>query len=175
MSLIFLILLIVVILIILLFTVAVRVKVVFDTSKTNLSLTLIWLHSFLKALITIEDKKPILTIYLLNKRLFKMTLFKKGSFKKRLKKGKVNGTRFVKLIDSKDIHVNTYYGFRDPFTTGITCGAINAASQFINIETINHVPDFTTENDYIYFDASAKVNLGSTLLKYLDSNKRLKK
>jgi len=157
MVLMFLILSIAVILIILLFTVALRVKVVFDTYKTDLNMTLLWLHSFLKALVTIEDTKPMLTLYLLNKRLFKRIL-KTG-------KGKLSSMQFVKLIDSKDIHVNAYYGFRDPFTTGITCGAINAASQFINIDSINHVPDFTTENDYIYLDASAKVNLGSTLIR----------
>jgi hypothetical protein len=93
---------------------------------------------------------------LLNRRLFKRRL-KSG-------KSKLNKTEFIKLIDSSGVHVNAYYGFRDPFTTGITCGAFNAALQFINIDSINQMPDFTTVNDYIYIDASAKVNLGSTLL-----------
>ncbi|HEY8889304.1 MAG TPA: hypothetical protein VIM70_03510 [Clostridium sp.] len=143
-------------LIILLFTVDLRVKIVFDTCKTNLSMTLLWLHSFLKALVTIEESKPMLTLYLLNRRLFKRKL-KAG-------KSKLNKTDLMKLIHSSDVHVNVYYGFRDPFTTGITCGAFTAASQFINIDSINQMPDFTTENDYIYLDASANVNLGSTLL-----------
>ena len=143
-------------LITLLFTVDLRVKIVFDTCKTNLSMTLLWLNSILKALVTIEDSKPMLTLYLLNRRLFKRRL-KTG-------KSKLNKTNLIKLIDSRDVHVNAYYGFRDPFTTGITCGAFNAASQFINIDSINQIPDFTTENDYIYLDASANVNLGSTLL-----------
>lgn len=160
MVLVFLILLIVVVLIALLFTVLVRVVVVFDTCKTSMSMTLLWLHSFLKGLVTIEDTKPILTLYLLNKKLFKKKLeTHKG------KKRKPSGIEFVKLVDSRNINVNAYYGFRDPFTTGITCGAINVVSQFINIDSINQVPDFTTENDYIYLDASAKVNLGSTLLR----------
>jgi hypothetical protein len=143
-------------LITLLFTVDLKVKIVFDTCKTNLSLTLLWLHSFLKALVTIEDSKPMLTLYFFNRRLFKRKL-KTG-------KSKISKTEFMKLIDSSDVHVNASYGFRDPFTTGITCGAFNAASQFINIDSINQMPDFTTENDYIYLDASANVNLGTTLL-----------
>lgn len=157
MVLIYLILLIAVILLILLFTVALNVKIVFDTCKTSLNMTLLWLHSFLKALVTIEDSKPMLTLYLLNKKLFKRRL-KTGN-------GKLSGMDFIKLIDSRDIHVDASYGFRDPFTTGITCGAINAALEGINIGFVNQMPDFATDNDYIYLDASAKVNLGSTLVK----------
>ena len=153
----FFILLIIAILIILLFTVALRVKVVFDTCKTGLSMTLLWLHSFLKALVTIEDTKAMLTFYFLNKRLFKRRL-KTG-------KGNLKNMDFVKSVDYSDMHINAHYGFRDPFTTGITCGAINAASQFINIDSINQAPDFSTEDDYIYMDATAKVNIGSTLIK----------
>ena len=157
MELMFMMLLIIGIIAILLFTVALRVKIVVDTCKTNSNMTLLWLHSFLKALVTIENTKPMLTMYLLNKKLFKKRI-KSG-------KGKLSGLELVKLVDSRDIHVNTHYGFRDPFTTGITCGAINAASQFINIDSINQMPDFTTENDYIYLDAKAKVNIGSTLIR----------
>ena len=157
MVLMFLILLVAVILIILLFTVSLSVKVVFDTCKTSLCMTLLWLHSAFKALVTIENTKPMVTIYLLNKKIFTKK-FKTG-------KGNFSGLEFLRLVDSRDIHVNAYYGFRDPFTTGITCGAINAASQFINIDSINQVPDFTAGNDYIYLDATAKVNIGSTLLK----------
>jgi hypothetical protein len=157
MVLLYLILLIAVILIILLFTVALKVKVVFDTYKTSLNMILLWLHSFLKAFVTIEDTKPMLTLYLLNKKLFKRRL-KTG-------KGNLKSMDMVKVVDYRDVHVNASYGFRDPFTTGITCGAINAALQFINIDSINQMPDFATENDYICLDASANVNVGSSLIK----------
>ena len=163
MRILFIILLIVLVIIILLFTVALKVKVVVDTCKTNLNMTFLWLHSFLKALVTIEDTKPMVTLYLLNRKLFKRKLkTSKGKHE-----GKLSSMDFVKLVDCKDVHVNAQYGFRDPFTTGITCGAINAASQFINIDSINQVPDFATDNDYIYLDARAKVNMGSTLIKLL--------
>jgi hypothetical protein len=165
MRLVFIILLIVLVVIILLFTVALKVKVVVDTCKTNLNMTFLWLHSFLKALVTIEDTKPMVTLYLLNKKLFKRKL-KTGKGKDE-GKGKFSNMDFVKLVDYRDVHVDAQYGFRDPFTTGITCGAINAATQFINIDSINQAPDFATDNDYIYLDARAKVNMGSTLIKFL--------
>lgn len=166
MILIFLVLLITVILL-LLFTKYLKVKVVFDTYKADLNMTLSWLHSFLKALVTIEDTKPMLTLYLLNKKLFKRKLT--------TGKRKRSGLDLIRLIDSRDIHVNAYYGFRDPFTTGITCGVINVVSQFIKVDSLRQLPDFTTVNDYIHLDASAKVNLGSTLINYFNSNNKLKK
>ena len=162
----YLILLIIIVILILLFTKYLKVRVVFDTCKTDLNMTLLWLHTFLKAWVTIEDTKPMLTIYLLNKRLFKRRLIKE--------KKNLSGVDIIKLIDTREIQVNTYYGFRDPFITGITCGVINAASQFINIDFINQRPDFNTESDYIYLDASAKINLGSSLINYLSSKLRHK-
>ena len=164
MELVFIILLIVGVVVILLFTIALRVKIVVDTCKTNLNMTLLWLHSFIKALVTIEDSRLMLTLYLLNKKIFKRRLFKE---KLKSGKGKLRGMDFIKVVDSREVHVNAKYGFRDPFNTGIACGAISAASQFINIDSINQLPDFTTENDYVYLDAKAKVNIGSTLIKLI--------
>jgi hypothetical protein len=154
-----LILVIILILIILLFTVALRIKVVLDTYKSNLNMSFLWLHSFLKALVTIEYSKPMLTMYFLNKKLFKRKL-KSGSGA-----GKFSGFDLIKMANPKHVHVNTNYGFRDPYNTGITCGAISMASQLINIDSINQNPDFTAAEDYIHIDASAKVNLGSTIIK----------
>jgi exo-beta-1,3-glucanase (GH17 family) len=75
----------------------------------------------------------------------------------------------LRLSNPKDINVNVKYGFADPFATGIACGAISMASQFINADSIIQTPDFLSMNDYIYLDATAKVNLGSMLIKYLKS------
>lgn len=156
MNLTFLIVLLVLLLIILLFTAALRILLIFDSEKKYMNLTLLWLRSFLKAIVTIEDWKPILTVYLLNKRVYRSAV-KAG-------KGKPNGMKLLKSVKPKDIHINAYYGFQDPFITGVACGAINIASQFISIDSIQQVPDFTAGNDYIYFDATAKVNVGSTII-----------
>jgi len=155
-------LIIITIIIALLFVAALRVKVVFDTERTDLHLTLLWLYPFIKVLVTIEDTKPVLSFY----------LFKKNLFKKIIKKGKSksSGVQMIKIINPKHVSINANYGFRDPSTTGIACGAINVASQFINIESINHNPDFITESDYIYLNATANVNLGTALINLLKQN-----
>lgn len=159
MKLILVVLLIAAVLILLLFTLASKVKLVLDTYKSNANMKVFWLHSILKALITMENSTPVVTIYLFNKRLFKRKL--------KPRNGKVNGLEYFKIARPREIHVDARYGFRDPFTTGVACGALNIASQFINIDSMEHSPDFTAMNDYIYLNADAKVNLGRAFVKFL--------
>ena len=161
MALVFLIILIAITFIILLFLIALKIKVVLNTDETDLNMTVFWIRPFIKAMVSMENATPVLKLYLFNKRILKRAL-KNG-------KNKQKGMNLVQITNPKDIHVNVHYGFRDPFTTGIACGAINIASQFIDIDEMNQTPDFLTGNDYIYLDATAKVNLGSTLIKLLKS------
>lgn len=145
--------------ILLLFLAALKIKLVFDSDKPDINVTLLWLNPFIRAAITMENYKPVMTLFLFNKKILKRTL-EQG-------KNKHNRMELIKQASIRDVHVNTYYGFRDPFSTGIACGALNIASQFINIDSINNTPDFMASDDYIYFDANAKLNIGSTLIKLL--------
>lgn len=152
------------ILVLLIFIVALRIKLVFDSENTNFNITLIWLDPLLEGLITMENNKPMLTIYLFKKKVIKTIIWK--SSKRSLKNN--NGFKLIKLSNPKDININASYGFKDPYITGITCGAINIVSQFINIDSISQRPNFQTSDDYIYFDATAKINIGSALIKLLN-------
>ena len=157
MKLIVIIILIAVIFTILLFKIALKINLVFNSDKSDLNLKLFWLDPFIKASVTIKNTKPVLTLYLFNRIILDREL-NRG-------KSKHTGMELVQCTDAKDIHVNVKYGFGDPFTTGIACGAINVASQFANIDSINQTPDFMTTSDYIYLNATAKVKIGSTLIK----------
>jgi hypothetical protein len=150
-------------LVILIFTVSLRLKFIFDTEKSNMNLKLFWLNPFLKVLITMENMKPIFRIHLFNKEVYK------GSIREN--KNKTNGRDLIKVVKPKEIHINTNYGFRDPFTTGVACGAINVASQLINIDSIQQNPDFMAEADYFRLDATANLNIGSTLINLYRANK----
>lgn len=170
MNLLILILLAALIFIILLFLAVLRIKLVFDTDKSEINMTLLWLDPLVNAFMTLENTMPVLKVYLFKQLVMKRTLSNRG-------RNNSGGMELVKLSNPKEVHVNVHYGFSDPFTTGITCGAINMASQFINIASINQIPDFMPENDYIYLDATAKVNLGEALINLLSQrmvNKRLK-
>lgn len=156
MSLLLIILLVFPVLILLAFTIATKIIFTFNSDKSNMNLTLLWLYPFIKAVVTNEENRLILTVY----------LFKKSIFRKALKgrKQKSNNLELIKQVNPTDVTVNTSYGFRDPFVTGIACGAINIAAQFIDIDSISQNPDFVTDRDYIYVNATAKVKLGSALV-----------
>lgn len=156
MSLLLVLLVLVSVLLLLLFIVTLRIIFTFNSDRANMNLTLLWLYPFLKAVVTNEENNMVLTVY----------LFKKSIMRRVLKKGekKTNNMDLVKQVNPKDVNIHASYGFKDPFLTGVACGAINVASQFINIDSIQQDPDFVTDKDYIYLDATAKVNLGSALV-----------
>ncbi len=161
MSVVYILVIILLLLAVLLFNVALKVIFVFNTDKENLTLTLLWLYPFMKSTITKELSGFTLTIYLLNKKVYAKALASKKGGNTR------KGLRLIKAVKPTDVHVNTKYGFRDPFMTGVACGAVNAASQLISIDSLQQNPDFTADNDYIYLNATAKVNVGSTLVNLL--------
>jgi predicted membrane protein len=153
---IYIILFIAAILAILLFSVALRVRLIVNSEKPEINLTLLWLDPFLNALVTIENKAPVLRIFLFNRLIITREI-------KKLKK-KTGRMEFKQLKNLKDIHVDILYGFSDPFITGTVFGMISMVSQFINKDSVIQNPDFLSENDYIYLDGTAKVNIGTTLI-----------
>lgn len=148
----------------LLFVEVLRVHFVLDTDNSDMKMTVLWFYPLIKVIVTMENNNPELAFYLFNKHLFNKTIKKS--------KGKSSKMELLKIISPKDVRINTSYGFKDSFTTGITCGAINIVSQFINIESIKHNPDFITVSDYIYLDATAKVNLGTAIINLLKQKRR---
>ncbi len=159
--------------ILLLFAVDAKVKLLFDTDKDNMYLSVCWLYPFIKASGRMENSTPFLDI----------SLFGMGIYSKKLTLGKSNKARMIKKTDLpkifklKGLDINTRYGFIDPSTTGITCWAVNSALQFINIASFINMPDFMSAHDYIYLDAKASVNLGASLtnlIKYYKNRRNLK-
>ncbi len=147
----------------LLFVIDLKVELTLNTNRNDLHMILLWLYPLIRIVITAENYKPLLSFYLFGLRLFKIKL------DSNMRKSK--GMDYLHKISMKNVCINAGYGFIDPSTTGITCGAINMASQFINIASLNHYPDFMPLSDYIDFDAAADVNLGSTLVNFLNPSK----
>jgi hypothetical protein len=146
--------------IILMFTISLRARFIFDTEEPNMYMTLFWLPPLFKAVIEITNTKPVLTLVILKKRLLSKTL--------RSKKQHLN-TQLIKKVAPKEFVINAYYGFRDPFSTGIATGFLSAISSLADMAAVKHCPDFTASRDYIYVDASAKINIGTALLNLLRS------
>lgn len=159
MVLLFILLFIVSLLIILLFTVASKIDFNFDSTNSDMHLTLLWLYPLIRSVVVRKNDGFVLTVYLLNKKILTKQINQKQN---------VSGNRnILKNLNPTDIHVNTRYGFRDPFVTGLTCSAISMVSQFFNVESLRQKPDFLAINDYINLDATARLNLGNSLIKLI--------
>jgi hypothetical protein len=159
MALLLILLTIVLLLIVLLFTVKSKVAFIFNSTNSDMHVTLFWLYPLLRSVITREDNRLVLTMYLLNKRILTRQLNRKQN---------VSGNEsLLKRLIPTDIHVDTQYGFRDPFVTGLACSTITLASEYFNVESLRQKPDFLAINDYINLNASAKLNLGQSLMKLI--------
>lgn len=148
-----------VIITILLFKMALHIRLKYHSNESSINVSLVWLEPFFKAFIIIKDLDIYLKLYLFDKLIFNRKLKKQ--------KTKSRGLNLVKKADPQNVHVDVQYGFRDPFMTGISCGLMNFTSEFIDVESMNQVPDFMASDDYIQLDATANINIGSTLLKML--------
>ena len=159
MALLLILLTLVLLLIVLLFTVKSKVDFIFNSTESDMHLTLFWLYPLLRSVIARENNSFILTIYLLNKKVLTKQINRKKN---------VSGNESIlKGLNPTDIHVNTQYGFRDPFVTGLACSAVIMVSEFFNVESLQQKPDFLAINDYINMDATAKLNLGNSLMKLI--------
>jgi len=150
---------IVLLLTILLFTVALKINLIFDTANSDMNLTVRWLYPLLKSVIAREDNRFVLTVYLFNKRILSKQINRKQNVSA--------NKNILRSLKPTDIHVNTQYGFRNPFVTGLTCSLVGMVSQFFNVESLRQKPDFLAANDYISLDATAKLNLGNSLMKLI--------
>ena len=159
MALLLILLTLILILTILLFTVALEINFNFDSTNSDMHLTLRWLSPLLRSEVARKGNGFIMTVYLFNKRILT----------KQIKRNQnaAGNRNILRSLKPTDIHVNTQYGFRDPSVTGLACGTISAVSQFFAVESLRQRPDFLAINDYVSLDATAKLNLGHSLMKLI--------
>lgn len=134
---------------------ALDIKFVFDTENKNVNLSLTWLYPFFRASVVLEDDKPMLTVYLFNKKVYKKAV--------KLKKQKNKKSNLLKSASPTDINILTSYGFKSPYVTGIVCGAMGTVQSFVNVKSFTQYPDFSSLEDHIYVNLTAKVNAYNTL------------
>ncbi len=154
---------VIIVLVLLLVFAAAKVLFLINSDKEQMDLIILWLSPLFKMVVTNQDTESVLMVYMFNKIIIRRVL------KDRHRRGRLNIMSTLKL---KDINIEASYGFRDPAITGVTCGAINTVSSFINVDSLRHRPDFFAANDYIYLSASAKFNIGSVLINMLRGNNR---
>lgn len=146
----------VLILMVLLFIVASKIIVHFDSTSSDLNVTLLWLYPILKSVVSSENDTFTLSIFIFTKRIFKKQLTNN--------KSKMKNKNLLSKINPTDVHVNAQYGFKDPYFTGLAFAALNMIPRFLSLESLYQRPNFSVGNDFINIDATAKLNLGQFLL-----------
>ena len=118
-----------------------------------------YLYPLCRILIEMKEDKPYLSVYVLKIRVYKnrVQLRKKTADRQR---------SLIKSADITNIRVDAYYGLKNPFITGILYGAVSMVSKFFHIDKINQHPEFLTDSEYIYLDATANINLWHTIMNY---------
>lgn len=141
-----------------------KLRLLFNLNEDNMYCNIFYLYPLLKIIIDIEAAKPFIIVY----------VFKIKVYKKPLKIKKSNNTRInlYKMVNPKDIKMTTNYGFKDPFNTGIVCGAFNIITRYINIGKMKQFPNFVSVYDYIYVDATANINIGNSIMYFVKNRNK---
>lgn len=149
-----LILAVLIVILALLSTIALKIGVLLDTDDEIVRLEASWLKPLFEAEIFMENNMPIIEVFLFRHKIYKRQL-----------KAKRRGNIINRLwaFSLKDVNMSAKYGFKDKFMVGMFCAAFNFITALINADYIEHTPDFTADNDYIYLKASADLDILSTL------------
>lgn len=127
-----------------------------DTNQNIMFLKFYWLYPVIFAKVEMQDYCPYLNVFLFKKQVYskKYQLFNKSG----------GNQGYIHSLVLNDFYVNTSYGLKSPFSTGIASGIIEILhSNFRNISIFQY-PDFLSANDYIMIDAGSLLNVGKTLL-----------
>jgi hypothetical protein len=147
--------------ILLLFTVKAKVVLSVNTGNMEIRGSFLWLFPLFRADFIYENLKPAIEIYLFNRKVYMRRL---RFAKRRAGKTGLSKLEMIRSIALSDVDVKTSYGFFSPFATGIVCGTLGIITQYVNIDSFEQIPDFVAEDDYIYLDATAYLDVGSTLI-----------
>ena len=148
------ILILLVLLLILLFIFPIKAVFSFNSEQMpDYYLMATWLNPLLKGIVTNENGKRILTVYLFNMKI--VTRDMKSKQDEKHKKG--NKLEMLRAIDFKHVNMQTSYSFVDPSLTGIICGIADFISEYIELDSFSNIPSFDMESDYFNISISAEV------------------
>ncbi len=145
------------------FVCPVRIRCVARLDSGGASVRLCSLYPLLKIIIFIEDNQPFVTVF-----VFKLKLYQRA-IKRR--KGKGNLTDWLRAADISDVSVDTRYGLHTPFATGIFQSILGIAAAFLKADSMQIYPDFIPDEEYVHIDASARVNIGNTIMNFAENKK----
>lgn len=134
----------------------VKIHAIFSSDTSKISIC--FLYPLLCATVDMENDGLYLSFYLLKLRLFTSRIVRKKAF---------NMKRIIRSLKISDFDLSTSFGFRDPSVTGLMSGMLGILSSFVHIRSLNAMPDFLSDDQYVLVDASANIKVGHTIWGYL--------
>jgi DUF2953 family protein len=153
--------------------IAIPLKIAFtfnSEQSTNINLIATWLNSFLKIVIVRTDEDAFYKIHLFEKEFLTKNITNKTLHNIKDYTEKI---QFIRNIKPHSIDIEASYGFEDPSTTGMVCGAINLAANYLGVNVLYNNPDFSMNYNYFNIRGTVEVStisIISTLLKLRKSN-----
>ncbi len=144
-----------------------KIRVFVDFSENSVSADAYCLYPFLKMRIELENNLPYLNIY-----LFKIRCYKRALKRNIDTHEKAN---FLKSVNIRNLIINTYYGFSDPFSTGIFSGILGIANALPVPADVNQYPNFFASSNYLRIEALGYLKLGDTIKNYVRYRSKIKK
>jgi hypothetical protein len=147
----------------------IKVAASFNSEQyTNMHILLTWLNPILRALISKQDNKVTLTVYLFGNKILGKSLNFTDKEAMRLKEK--DRSYYIDMAKSIKInHAKLYssYGFSDPALTGIICGLMDFITRYINLQYLYNNADFFTDHSYFNVNAEADINVMVSLFRIL--------
>jgi len=141
-----------------------KIRVLVDFSENGVSADAYCLYPLLRMRIGLDNNQPYLIVYLI-----KIKIYSKPLKKDEETHHKVD---FLKNINIRDLIINAYYAFNDPFSTGIFSGMLSIAKALPVPVHFNQYPDFFASNNYLRIEALGYLRLGKTIKNYVLSRSR---
>jgi hypothetical protein len=131
----------------------------FNSNDNEMRMLIYWAYPFLKAKANVKviNNTSSLSIYLFNAKIYSKNLEKP-------KKSSKFVSKYFPTLALDNAHANVYYGFNNPFYTGITSGMFEPFKHFFKDVLISQYPDFLAEKEYICIKAETEINFGKTLV-----------
>lgn len=170
MYLLFFILLVLALFVLLMFYVPAYIEAKINTENNDYDVFIRWLSPVFMAKVEMEDYKPVLSITLFDKQVYRKAIRpRKGQ--KRQKN--LTASDYYHALVLSNSYVDARYGLDNPFALGIASGIVGLLGSYFDVD-VNQSPDFFPFSSYLIINAGTQLNIGKSsvnLLKAYAANK----
>jgi len=159
----FFILIVLALFVLLMFYVPAAIKAKINTDNNVYDVFVHWLSPVFKAKLEVEDYKPVLSIKLFDKQVYKKAIKpRKGQGRRK----NLSVSDYYHALVLSNSYVDAHYGLNNPFALGIASGIVGLIGSYFDID-INQSPELFPFSNYLIVNAGTQLNIGKSLFNLL--------